>query len=150
MKHGQCIHFNGMLNKLCARGVAYDQFHPGKPCIQTLSKAANGSTYFRPGEVAASTKPFPGAQPKERCPFYEEPTDEQVQADRAEAEVFFKRAEAALRVASDWRVRPKPTEDRRGTVECPVCKGKLHLSQSSYNGHVHGACETPGCVSWME
>lgn len=31
-----------------------------------------------------------------------------------------------------------------------ACGGKLHLSQSSYNGHVHGKCETPDCVSWME
>jgi hypothetical protein len=28
--------------------------------------------------------------------------------------------------------------------------GWLHLSQSAYNGHVHGKCETDDCVSWME
>ena len=37
-----------------------------------------------------------------------------------------------------------------GVVECPVCKGKLHVSHAAYNGHVHGHCETDGCVSWME
>ena len=57
---------------------------------------------------------------------------------------------AAMNVASEWRVKPKPTSDRRDVLECPICKGKLHVSQSSYNGHVHGKCETDGCVSWME
>ena len=35
-------------------------------------------------------------------------------------------------------------------VECPVCKGKLHLSHAAVNGHVWGKCETAGCVEWME
>ena len=35
-------------------------------------------------------------------------------------------------------------------IECPVCKGKLHLTIAAYNGHVHGRCETPNCVAWME
>lgn len=57
---------------------------------------------------------------------------------------------AGLKVASTWRVKPKPLENRREVVKCPICDGKLHLSQSSYNGHVHGKCETEGCLSWME
>jgi hypothetical protein len=56
----------------------------------------------------------------------------------------------ALKVAGEWRVKPKPPEDRHDVVVCPICKGMLHLSQSSYNGHVHGRCKTEGCVSWME
>ena len=35
-------------------------------------------------------------------------------------------------------------------VECPACKGRLHLSIAARNGHVHGKCETDGCVAWME
>jgi hypothetical protein len=35
-------------------------------------------------------------------------------------------------------------------IECPACKGRLHLSIAAYNGHVHGQCETDGCVSWVE
>ena len=56
----------------------------------------------------------------------------------------------ALKVAWDWKVKPKPEQDRHDVIECPICKGKLHLSQSSYNGHCHGQCETEGCVQWME
>lgn len=149
-KDGQCMHFNGSQNKLCKRGVSYAQFQPGMPCIQLIHKSARGGTYLRAGEVPAETKPFPGAQPKERCPFYEEPTDEQVQAERAESDAAMESHFAAIKVASQWRVKPKPAADRRGTVECPICKGALHLSQSAYNGHVHGKCETQDCVSWME
>lgn len=53
-------------------------------------------------------------------------------------------------VVSKWRVKPKPAISRAEVIECPACKGRLHLSQSSYNGHVHGRCETESCVSWME
>jgi len=41
-------------------------------------------------------------------------------------------------------------ESWQGVVECPVCKGKLHVSHAEYNGHVHGKCETEGCLAWME
>lgn len=48
-----------------------------------------------------------------------------------------------------WINSPGP-KGKQETIECPVCKGKLHLSRSGYNGHVHGHCETEDCVSWME
>ena len=37
-----------------------------------------------------------------------------------------------------------------GTVECPRCGGELKVSHAAINGHVHGCCKTPGCLSWME
>ena len=51
-------------------------------------------------------------------------------------------------VVNAWR--KKPPFGKQEVIECPACKGRLHLSQSSYNGHVHGHCETKDCVSWME
>ena len=152
MKHGTCIHFTGMQHKTCKRGVAYEVNWPSgpNPCIAFIEKSARGGTYLKPGEVAAERKPWPGADTAKPCPLREAPTDEQVEQDRIESEAYFQRAMAAIAVAGKWRVRPKPAQDRAEVVECPVCKGKLHLSQSAYNGHVHGQCETPGCVSWME
>jgi hypothetical protein len=150
MSDGKCIHFNGSQNERCKLGVAYDQFRPGLPCIQFTQMSARGGTYLRAGEVPAEIRPFPGAQPTERCRFYQEPTEEQVQAERIASDAALKKTLAALKLASEWRVKPKTKQDRFGVVECPVCKGHLRLSQSSYNGHVHGQCETEGCVSWME
>jgi len=38
-----------------------------------------------------------------------------------------------------------------GSVACPKCgTGTIHYSVSGLNGHMHAACTTAGCVSWME
>lgn len=155
MNHGTCVNFNGAQHDLCKRGVAYKQFRDGdgvmrSPCIQFMEKSARGGTYLKPGEVAAARVPWHNAAPPERCPFFQLPTDAEVEADRIETDAHLQKTFAAIKVASTWRVKPKPAADRQGIVECPICKGRLHLSQSSYNGHVRGKCETDGCVSWME
>lgn len=36
-----------------------------------------------------------------------------------------------------------------GQVECPKCKGLLGYSIARSNGHIHGRCETSGCLAWM-
>lgn len=152
MKHGTCVHFNGIQNKACSRGVNYDVNWPDgkKPCIQWIPKSARGGTYLRAGEEPVERKPWPGAAEAKPCPFRQEPTDAEVQEYRVTSDAHMKKAMAAIRVASAWRVKPKPAADRAEVVACPVCNGRLHLSQSAYNGHVHGKCETPDCVSWME
>jgi hypothetical protein len=54
-------------------------------------------------------------------------------------------------VVSAWRTWTETNRaGKKEAVECPVCKGRLHLSQSAYNGHVWGKCETEGCVAWMQ
>ncbi len=37
-----------------------------------------------------------------------------------------------------------------GTIECPTCKGRLVWARDSHNGHLHGQCETDGCLRWMQ
>lgn len=152
MDHGTCIYFNGVQNALCERGVSYSVNWPNgkRPCIKFIHKSERGGTYLKPGEPPAETKPFPGAEEAKPCPFYQSPTDEQVCKDREETEARLKLIFTAIKVAGEWRVKQKPAMDRYEVVECPVCKGRLHLSQSAYNGHVHGKCDTDNCVSWME
>ena len=147
-----CVHFNGMQNEKCARGVAYEVNWPNgpKPCITHIEKSPRGGTRLKAGESPIEVEPFGRAAEAKPCPFRETPTDEQVQQHRREADAHLLITLAALAVAGKWRVKPKPAHDRAEVVECPICKGRLHLSQSSYNGHVHGKCETAGCVSWME
>lgn len=54
-------------------------------------------------------------------------------------------------VVSKWRTWTKKNRvAKQEVVECPACKGRLHLSQAAYNGHVWGKCETADCVEWME
>lgn len=40
--------------------------------------------------------------------------------------------------------------DYSGEVKCPKCGGALRWSKAKSNGHVHGACKTPGCLRWMQ
>lgn len=39
-----------------------------------------------------------------------------------------------------------------GRIDCPACGGHetLGFTRAAYNGHIHAACKTDGCVSWME
>ena len=37
-----------------------------------------------------------------------------------------------------------------GTIECPTCRGRLAWIRDSHNGHLHGQCETGGCIRWMQ
>lgn len=86
--------------------------------------------------------------PHEHCPHWIRRTREmgEERADRV-AEVF-RRMELVGPVVAEWR--KKPPRGKAEVIECPACKGRLHLSQAACNGHVHGKCETAGCVSWME
>jgi hypothetical protein len=37
-----------------------------------------------------------------------------------------------------------------GNVECPTCKGRLAWIRDRHNGHLHGQCETDGCLRFMQ
>lgn len=163
MNHGTCIHFTGLSyiggTCKCKAGVdyreAFDDKRPGlmlrTPCIEYYTVPAHGrGTHCKPGEPTVRKEVERRGEVAISCKHRIEPTAEQVEQDRVETEQHLSKTFAALRVASEWRVKPKPEIDRREVIECPVCKGRLHLSQSAYNGHVHGKCETDNCVSWME
>jgi hypothetical protein len=84
------------------------------------------------------------------CPKWERRSMEHSIARADSFEEMFKRMEIVDPVVTKWRTIPKPATSRAEVIECPVCKGRLHLSQSSYNGHVHAKCETADCVAFME
>lgn len=56
---------------------------------------------------------------------------------------------AVLEGIAPWRKKHKG-KSHAEVVECPACKGRLHLRIAAANGHVWGKCETDGCVSWIE
>lgn len=82
------------------------------------------------------------------CPKWLRKTREQGEARHAEIEAAITRMMVVGPVVAEWRA--KPPIGKAEVIECPACKGRLHLSQAACNGHVHGHCETKGCVSWME
>lgn len=68
--------------------------------------------------------------------------------------------EGTIRKAIDRMMRTQPLisrikelhkgENWSGVDACPTCGAILHLTHAASNGHVHGHCETKGCVSFME
>jgi hypothetical protein len=84
------------------------------------------------------------------CPKWERRSLEHAEKRADAIQEMLDRMEIVGPAVIKWRVKPKPASDRREVIECPKCHGKLHLHQSSYNGHVRGHCETKDCVSWME
>jgi uncharacterized protein YbaR (Trm112 family) len=134
---------------------AFDGNAPGiflrMPCVQFRELPAHRrGTFVKPGEATVREEIDRPGQEMIPCMLYQEPTAEEVEESRHKTAEALEKHLIAGQVASKWRVSPKPTQDRHEVVECPVCKGKLHLSQSAYNGHVSGKCETANCVSWIE
>lgn len=84
------------------------------------------------------------------CPKWERISMENAQKRADDFQAAMDRVDITTPVVDEWRTKPKPSKDRRDVIKCPACSGKLHLSQSSYNGHVSAICDTNGCVSWRE
>ena len=130
---GRCKHFTGMMNKTCEAGVSYDTVKVQKP---------DGGRSFACIEKYSH-------EPEATCDKRKWPTEEEVAAKIAEIDVRWKMMELAAPLIRKIKTEHKG-KSWGGAVDCPACKGALHMSHSSYNGHVHGRCETDGCLGWME
>ena len=82
------------------------------------------------------------------CPKWERRSLEHAEKRADSIERSMRKLTIAGPFISQWR--KKEPYGKAEVVECPVCKGKLHLSQASYNGHVHARCETADCIAFME
>lgn len=130
-----CNHYSGMHQKeQCGAGVRFD------------SLSNYGTREFMDS--------CPCFGPRGGCEHAEYPTAEELAAAEAE---FAKRFEGTVNaraaivesLGGPWK-RGMPAAS--GVIDCPVCDGEksLRFSRSGYNGHIHAACSTDGCVSWME
>lgn len=151
MRKGTCVHFTGCRDRTsaCKVGIVYNEAFntPPSPGMFLRMPCVNFTTRFGKGDLVPLDRGEHSAMP---CDQYQEPSEQELAQYEAEREASHQRLVAGLKVAGAWRVMPKPQTDRTEVVECPICAGRLHLFQSSYNGHVHGHCETHGCLRWME
>lgn len=89
-----------------------------------------------------------------KCDKAEYPTAEEMAAHDAEMQELFERTVKARQAIVEHLGGPwkRGMDGSQGTIDCPVCAGKqsLQFSRSGYNGHIHAACTTDDCVSWME
>lgn len=139
---GWCIHYryNRDAKKpeddTCEAGVLYSTVRPqvgptfkSQPCFL---------------DEVGESKPGAG-----HCALLRRPTPEEIALHEKWADERMGLLGTVMKGIRPWRTAHKGRSASE-IVECPACKGRLHLSISSYNGHVHGHCETEHCVSWME
>lgn len=134
---GWCIHYRaprignwGNGHDTCEAGVRFD----------SLAKGPNQPCFLDNGQSK------PGA---DHCDYLRRPTAEEIAAHEAWQKDRFGLFAKVMIGIKPWRVAHKG-KNAAEVVECPACGGRLHLSIAAYNGHVHGSCETKGCVRWME
>jgi hypothetical protein len=130
---GWCIHFRSMGRyDTCEKDVPYDQFHgthlSQRPCFLDPKYASDD---------------------KLPCEHLRKPTAEEAAAHEGWVVTRMNRMALVMEGIEPWRTAHKG-KSASEIVECPACSGQLHLSIMAYNGHVHGHCETVGCVQWME
>lgn len=121
----RCIHFTGVSNETCKAGCSYKKLIGSLPCLPWLNLQ------------------------KAKCDKYQAPTPEQVAEEEAHIQSLIDRMMKAGPLIKRIKTQHKG-KSWSGVEECPVCKGRLHMSHAAYNGHVHGRCETENCLSWME
>ena len=117
----------------CKAGVRFDTF-------------AGSKFHTRPCFLDDFGRSKPGAVP---CASLRRPTAEEITANELEWERQFNLLGVVQRGIKPWR-EAHQKQNFAEVIECPVCKGRLHLSIAACNGHVHGKCETDGCAEWME
>ena len=125
---------------------------PGQPELETCEAGVPFSAWrpttfaVRPCFLDDNGQSKPGALP---CEHLRRPTLEEIAAHEVWLENRMELLSTVMAGIKPWRDAHKGRSARE-VVECPACKGRLHLSIAAYNGHVHGKCETEGCASWME
>lgn len=127
------------------RGNGADMVCKAGMDLKTMQRVATGSKGIKWGPcIEGHTLP----NPFEFCPHWVRRTREQGEKRADALEATIRKMEVVMPIVDVWR--KKLPRGKAEIIECPECKGKLHLSQAAYNGHVHAKCETTGCVSWME
>lgn len=132
MEH-MCRHNNGCLfNATCKAGVNYRQLVGGEDLGWVM-------------RIPCNTKNKTGIE----CEKLELPSGEELVELERDYSRFIEMIKLADPIAVEMKVK-YAEEGGQEVVECPVCKGRLYVSVSSYNGHCHGSCETDGCLHWRE
>lgn len=136
--NGWCKHYSGTSrNETCRAGVNYEQLGDGsRPGM--LNRLPCMRTHFHEDTVA-------------ECNLREWHTTEEIAERVKNMRDGAMRSVTARQAIIDYlKSQGKPTKNVSGSIPCPICnKGALGFS-IAYNGHCHGHCSTPHCVSWME
>lgn len=134
---GWCVEFRSMAqHPTCEAGIDYTGLN-------------GGSEYRRMYRLPCFIKA--GEKPGQRvdCERFRAPTAEEIAVHKQSADDRRNLVTTVKAAISAWRVKHQGCSHSE-VVECPACRGQLHLSIRAHNGIVQGRCETNGCVSWTE
>lgn len=120
------------------RHYSYDVRRNENRCV-----CAVGCDLSAPG---AAKKCMPELSRKGWCPKREEYTEEERREDEERSNKLARDAFTAVAAVLDEKPEPGTT----GAIECPICSAKLRWSCALSNGHLHAACETDDCVSFIQ
>lgn len=161
MQKGHCKHCRHEgLNIICALGLdptqmAKDATPEGQNYKSGLMYRIPCSTRERNLKFATSPAQLSCLEHKATCEKYEDPTDHEITAHDASMDAMMKQFELTIPLIN--RIKKAHNKSWSGVEECPVCKGKLHLKLNCFSDyenrtakHLHGQCETKGCLRWME
>jgi hypothetical protein len=80
------------------------------------------------------------------CSHLRRPTPEEIAAYEQGIKERSEKINTVIASVADWR-EAHLGQSASTVVECPICKGRLHLSVI-YSGAVQGHCENERCVRW--
>ena len=120
----KCIHFTGLMNKECNRGVLYDTVKDKTTSPFRLPCLSDGGS----------------------CELCELPSEKEVAKRVAEIEDS---GNSIMRIHKAVKDHYEKTKEATGTIECPECKGELIYGVAQLNGHIRAKCS--GCkMSFIE
>ena len=117
----KCIHFNGVMEKICKAGISYADVRIDKPYK------------------------FPCLQQGGECSHAQFLTDDQVKERLIEMENDSVKALVAYTSVKEHYIK---TKEQSGKVACQ-CGGELHYAVASINGHIWAKCKSCG-ISFVE
>lgn len=138
----ECRHYTGTHREVCKAGVTYRDLVGGPDLGWALKIPCHGVIFDHAKDVQ-----------RVPCEHKSTWTPEEAAANVDAMDAAMERHMSAHRVAHDDAKANglKRGHGGLGTVKCPVCDdGTIRYSVASYNGHMHAACDTDGCVRWME
>jgi hypothetical protein len=125
----RCRHFRAPYhNPTCLAGVNYRELS-GEPELGWMARLPCVTTRLSKNQIT--------------CNYFDLETAEEHETKLDEMRARARSIMAAMKACRE-------AKSSSGTVECPECKGKLHFSIASSNGHLWGRCEKDGCLSWMQ
>lgn len=134
-----CVHYAPSEGNGCAAGMDREKIQ----CVPTPRGDGGQMVKWGPCIHGHALE-----NPTAHCPKWERLSMEQAEKYADDIEATLHRMTVVDPVISAWR-KKKPL-GKSEVIECPACKGWLHLSQAACNGHVRARCETDDCVNFIE